>query len=148
MEVNNCHVINGPSTPSSEMKCLIDKCNETCKELRLNINAVTSDMGSNNWAMWKEFNVNVSRYSRNAAYSIGNKDIMSLQMFHICLRICSATLSRPLEIPAKICESQGFPTKIVSSWYIKNLWIKENRNWYQFMVITSHKYKLPVSVSL
>ena len=120
------HEITGPSTPGSDMKYLVDKCIETCKELGLTVKAVVSDMGSNNRAMWKELNVNVSRNSRSTAYSTEDGDIHVIaDVPHLLKNLRSATLSRPLEIPAEICESQGLPTKIVSSGYIKNLWIKE-----------------------
>ena len=106
------------------MKKLIDMVIEDCKNLGLSVKAIVSDMGSR--SMWREFNVNVNRDNRNTIYKTENSNINVIaDVPHLLKNSRSATLSRPLIFPEDICREEGLPSRIVSSGYIKQLWIKE-----------------------
>lgn len=108
------------------MQDLISRCILAYQSIGLNAMALTSDMGSNNKAMWRELNVSVTRHERKTSftYSLNTIHVIA-DVPHLLKNLRSATLSRPVILPQSICIREALVTRHVSTGCIKYLWEKE-----------------------
>lgn len=121
--------ITGASTNGADMKNFLCRIIHAVTEVGLNVRAVTTDMGSNNKAMWSSLGVVVNRTDRKTSFTYSNNKINVLpDVCHLLKNLKSAVLSTGLTLPDDVVADEGLPTNMVHGNHIQNLFRFEMAN--------------------
>lgn len=120
--------VTGPSTKGSLQKELIENCITFVDKCGLRVIALSSDMGSNNRAMWSSLGVEVTRNEsqRNVKFEVENDVIYVVpDVCHLLKNLKSAVLNSGLTLPLSLVQNEELPSNFVSGQYILQLWHSE-----------------------
>lgn len=120
--------VTGPSTKGILQKQVIEKCVKFAELCGLRVVSLSSDMGSNNRAMWSAFGVEVTRNEnqRNIHFTVDSNDIHVVpDVCHLIKNMKNTILNVGLYLPQSLVENEDLPSNFVSGKYIVQLWHSE-----------------------
>lgn len=117
--------VTGPSTKGILSKQLIQRCIHFVESCGLNVVSVSSDMGSNNRAMWVSLGVEITQNEnkRNNKFQMNGHDIyITPDVCHLLKNLKNAVLNTIIYLPNALVVDEELPCNTVNGNYIIDLW--------------------------
>lgn len=124
-QVIGCHVT-GSSIHPKYFKKFMQECLDFSTDCGLNIVGLASDMGNENRALWKEFDVHIPKYGvRSTSFCYRGHMIHVLpDINHIIknLKSCVLNPKTPITLFQEYCTAHSLSSNVVMGKYVIELW--------------------------
>lgn len=132
MEADSILLYRNDAITGDVLKLIVTKIISKAENIGLSVQAVISDMGSNNQSMWKEFSIKISRIQINyycQHICDANRKLYFCSDVPHALKniVCGFLLKKVFKIPQYFVDKYNLPTCDVRASYLSDV-IKEDEN--------------------